>query len=309
MKVVLITGPGACGKSTIVRDFSNDGYSTFHSSAAIRKAMKDGIIETENLESSEAPVQFDQIVEKRLLDYLQSRQKQGENLVVVEAVPRSLESIETVKKVASKYMCYTVMLFASNESRAMRIEERFDRKEDSKRRMENEDPEHFEKLNEELIQLAVDHITYGHDVIYTDDKSVADVGFQISVSIGGLPPKRPIEMAMTSALNGFHERDGYASLRPSIDRMCDRLNMEIDELIKEVYDQKTIKPIDEEAIRSEYADILHFMFCLGEACGIKPDEWFQVFFDKTRINQARLQFPGADKHNLNGNLTGNIYKR
>lgn len=301
MKVLLITGGGGTGKSTIVREMSNLGYSTFHSSAAIRSVIN---LEEFKENASEAPIQYDNIVEERLLQYLESRAENGEVLTVVEAVPRSLESISTVNKIAERYECHVAILHTEMDERQKRLSQRIDRKEFDKKRLDNENPNHFQQLKELLVQSLADKQIKSLSTIGTDDKKPNMIVGMLLECIGNIAEKTEITKASASALNGFHERNGYEKMMPNPQRMLERMFDEMHELYHELGDIINNK----RNIESEYADILHFMFCLGEACGISQNHWIEVFKNKTRINQARLQFPDLDKHQLNGNLIDNILK-
>jgi len=214
------------------------------------------------------------------------------------------ELISTVNKIAERYECHVVILHTEMDERQKRLSQRIERKEFDKKRLDNENPNHFQQLKELLVQSLADKKIKSLSTIGTDDKKPNMIVGMLLECIGNIAEKTEITKASASALNGFHERNGYRTSAPIPQQMLDRMLEEMNELYGELGDMTNNKM----NIESEYADILHFMFCLSEACNIPQNYWIEVFKNKTRINQARLQFPDLDKHQLNGNLVDNILK-
>ena len=306
MKIYLICGETASGKSTFVRTMSNRGYATFHSSAVFHKLKNE--IDISKSKDLESPKELDNYIRDAMYRFLRSASK--ESVVFIETVPRSLDSLKWVDdlvRVYGKNNVTAIWFSAPREERENRMAERYaGRAEFDKKRLTQEDAEKHMKLIYGLCQILGERKFNFHDGTDDIEKYADTIEFRLGMESEfneSLKEKTPIQKRYPSATNVYYERCGYMHERPNFERMVERVKNELDELL-EVRKQQNWKQQD---IESEFADVMHFVYCLVDACGLTAEDMQRVFYEKTRINQARLQFPKADKHKLNGNLVGEIF--
>ena len=305
MKIYLVCGETASGKSTFVRTMSNRGYATFHSSAVFNKLKEE--IDLSKCKDLESPAELDIHIRDAMYRFLRSAS--NECVVFIETVPRSLDSLEWVRSLVEQYgknNVTAIWFSAPKEERENRMKDRLaDREEFDKKRMKQENAEKHMKLIYGLCQILGERRFNFHDGTEDIEKYADAIEFRLGMESEfdpSLKEKTPIQKRYTSATNVYYERCGYMHERPHFERMIERVKNELDELA----DVKKQQSVNQHDIESEFADVMHFVYCLADACGISADDMERVFHEKTKINQARLQFPEADKHKLNGNLIGEI---
>lgn len=302
MKIYLICGEAGAGKSTFVRTMSNCGFATFHSGAVFKK-MKDSI----KIDDMESPIELDSYVRDSMFRFLRTFASQ--DAVFIESVPRSLDSLKWVENLIHNYGRQNIFVIWFRMDKQKRIERMMNRegnrKEFDLKRFESEDCEKHAKLIYGLGNI----IAEGHLIIHDGSDELFSLVNRIRKEVRERfdPLCNSIQERYISAVNGYYEKCGYVNERPNFDRMVERVKEELDEL-SEAFNSDNKKYDD---VKSEFADVMHFLYCLADAAGITPEDMNFEFWKKTRINQARLQFnAGKDiKHKLNGNLIGNIFKK
>ena len=290
MKIYLICGTCGSGKSTFVREASNEGFPTFHSGAVFKRLMKNLDASVMKGQDAESPSFADKEIHDSMMRFIEKNESADQ--VFIETVPRSEDSMSWISELIEKYGRKNVFAIWFDVDRDERIRRMKDRKagrvDFDMERMMSEDPEKHERIKSRLDCMLGDNFRVydGRPGCYV--YQTGSYTFDSRDSIGRM---------MNSATNVYFERNGYEDLNAKFDRMVERMQMEIEEMKEATTDADR---------REEFADVMHFMFCVADSIGIKPDEIFGVFRSKTMKNQARLQFPEIDKHKVTGRLYGKI---
>lgn len=299
-KILFICGECGAGKSTMSRAIGLLGCPVFHSSAVFSK-IRERMPEGSDLESPEFA---NNLIHDAMWRFLDKHSPAA--LSVVETVPRSADQVRWIREAMTVFgdqSVFVAWLHAPKEVRRKRMSERCaERAEFDSARLGAEDAAKHAAIIHELSYLVPDgHLKF----IRNDDGSdlQESVSKLLCQTMGFSMPEHSgfISAMMDAALNVYEERDGYEAEHARFDRMMTRVRAELDELEES---RRLGKGKDDE--KEEFADVMHFMFCLADSIGIASAELADVFWQKDAVNQARLQYPGEDKHSLNGRLTGDI---
>ena len=323
-KLILITGEPGSGKTTLSRYFSNAGFPVVHTSAIFKMALLKKLIAPPQSGNKFAPEEADEFIILAIRKMLAKAILEGQNQLVVETFPRTIDQLDKISELIpnclkEKGISVTpilVFLTADEEVRIKRMQDRTDdRKKFDADRGYNDvaNNEMFGYVSELAFEGKLEERTADPDkslngmkfAVYdstTDDPSYIIANLK---ELFDLKVKR-LAGAVNSAANGYYERSGYTG---TIDcgRMLDRICEECEELREEIAKSGP----NSEKSHLEFADILHFVFCLSDGLGIAPDCFLDAFQKKTEINQARLHFRATaeNKHKiisgdlLNGGFT------
>lgn len=317
-KLILITGEPGSGKTTLSRYFSNAGFPVVHTSAIFKMALLKKLIVPPQSGNKFAPAEADDFIISAIRKMLMKAILEGQSQLVVETFPRTIDQFNKIGELIPNYLKekgisvtpILVFLTAAEETRIERMQGRTaDRRKFDADRGYNDvaNNEMFSYVSELSFERKLEEKTADYDkslngmkfTVY--DSTVNDPSFIVSdlKKLFDLKVER-LAGAVNSAANGYHERSGYIGT-VDCNKMLDRICEECEELREEIAKSGP----NSEKSHFEFADILHFVFCLSDGLGIAPDCFLDAFQKKTEINQARLHFRATaeNKHKIvNGDL-------
>jgi adenylate kinase family enzyme/phosphoribosyl-ATP pyrophosphohydrolase len=282
MTIIGLLGEPGSGKSTVCRTLSNLGYPTFHTGAVMKRLIASGEVSLNEVEGQFAPEQIDEKIYQRIAEMVNLNIKIGNDSLIIDTFPRSEKQIDWINRLVEDIdgvefkFC---LITASRRTRIDRMQNRNQNRKDFDSKRGYDDGSVMAIF--EWLTLNFDTTTFDSERM--DAEHIANcINFIISKK-----DERPsgLRSMYVSALNCHDEHCGYAH-RPDPIRMIDRMIEECNELKTEIIESGTAST----ATSMEYADILHFAMCLAEALGLSPDSIYDIFKEKTKINQARLHF-------------------
>lgn len=313
INLILITGEPGAGKTTLSRFFSNVGFPVVHTSAIFKMALLKKLIPSPQSGNKFAPQEADEFIISAIRNKLLKIAAEGQKQLVVETFPRTVEQFQKLSELipssfkADGIEVTPTMIFlkADGKLRAARMQSRSDdrKKFDKERGFNDVENERLFELLEDLLNDGTlksrtancDKALNGANLLIYDTEVLKpeEILKRITVFLNLRVEK--LAGAMNSATNGYYERSGYIG-KVDCDRMIDRVIEECEELREEI--KKSGAQSKESHF--EFADIMHFIFCLADGLGIAPDRFLESFQQKTEINQARLHFNvnAENKHKI-----------
>lgn len=314
-KAFCISGLAGSGKSTLARTFIKYMMCpSFHSSAVFKIEFRDkNKSECDKDQDLESP----EYADKKIFEHFRAfvERNSSAHQLVIETMPRKIEQISWLDELTKRdFDIVFIYVHAPADVRQKRIEAR---NAINKSRAEfdtarSEAGENYEKhfdiitaMSDKIgqIRLKEKPEAHGSGSSFEMFCSTNDVDafvknmMRIHYRTNYIPQNGTdlLSSAKIMATNIFYERGGYINL-PNAERMAERIKEEINEFIS-VPNEIANK---QEALL-EFADILHFLFCLAESRNLSALEIKKAFFEKNAINQARLHF-GTKENIKNGNL-------
>ena len=306
-KLILITGEPGSGKTTLSRTFSNNGFRVVHTSAIFKMALLRQLIPNPKNGNSFAPTEADDFIISSIRQMVRKAVRDYQDCLVVETFPRTLEQFNRIEELIPpdigkvEIKPCLISLHADELTRCDRMQDRPElrREFDEKRGYKDFG---YEQMYEHLIELGSEKkLPYEHFIYNTEQNTPSEIAFQIGESLELNIDQ--LSGMINSAVNGYYERSGY--IGPiNCNKMLDRIIEECEELREEIARSGTSSA----ASHSEFADILHFVFCLSDGLGLDSWGFLDCFHKKTEINQARLHF-GVTPENKHKIVDGNLLRK
>lgn len=313
INLVLITGEPGAGKTTLSRFFSNAGFPVVHTSAIFKMALLKKLIPPPQSGNKFAPEEADEFIVSAIHKMLTKVAAEGQHQLIVETFPRTIEQFRKLSELIPgsfkadgiEVTPTLIFLKAGSQLREERMQDRSDdrKKFDKDRGFNDVENERLFELLEGLLHDGTlksctancDKALNGANLLIYDTETLRPEAILKRVAAFLNLRVEKLAGAMNSATNGYYERSGYIG-KVDCDRMIDRVIEECEELREEI--KKSGAQSKESHF--EFADIMHFIFCLADGLGIAPDHFLESFQQKTEINQARLHFnvSAENKHKI-----------